>query len=104
MQAITSYSWCYREFNQKQTGSLCSRLSSVIPSNPLWSYPFSEREPGDGEAYDDFDEEEDDGIDALEDDELEGGDDGELVMLSKVSLSWLLLENMCARRHNSEAF
>ena len=37
----------------------------------------SEREPGDGEAYDDFDEEEDDMIDGIEDDELEGGDDGE---------------------------
>ena len=36
----------------------------------------SEREPGDGEAYDDFDEEEDDMIDGIEDDELEGGDDG----------------------------
>lgn len=38
-------------------------------------YDCSEREPGDGEAYNDFGEE-DDGIDYLEDDELDELDNG----------------------------
>lgn len=36
----------------------------------------SERVPGDGEADDEFGDEEDDGIDGFEDDELDDADDG----------------------------
>lgn len=59
---------------------------------------FSEREPGDGEAYDDFEDEEDDMIDGMEDDELEGGDDGEFfsfIRVTVVSLTIILAAICC---------